>query len=392
MENDLGFKKGVIFGIVLVLLCNTLYKSVQVTYSRLIKKEISYEQKYKNISKLIDENFAKEYTLEGVQEGVFYGMVDSLDDRYSYYMNKEEYKGFMEDSKGIYTGLGIRIFLNSSEKMEVEKVFEESPAEKGGLKTGDIILKIDDVGINMETYASSLKKIRNSEDEEVQLTVYRPSTEKTFDTKIIKEDINVPTVSHKMIDRTTGYIRIIQFEQVTTEQFKIALKDLENNGMQELILDLRDNPGGLMNVVLEITDILVPKGYITYVEYKSGDKEYHYSKDDHLGKPLAILVNGGSASASEVLAGAVKDYKVGFLVGTTTFGKGVVQSIFGLTDGSGVKLTVAKYYTPSGECIDGTGIEPDFYIDFPDGFDYNDLNDENDIQLQKAVEVIKNKK
>ncbi len=184
-----------------------------------------------------------------------------------------------------------------------------------------------------------------------------------------------------MIDEEIGYIKISKFDRVTYEQFTKAYETLEKSNMKKIIVDLRDNPGGLLDTVVKITDIFVPEGYITYIEDKNGKKEYEYSSKDCVKIPLIVLVNGNSASASEVFSGAIKDFGVGKLVGTTTFGKGVVQNIYKLSDGSGIKVTIAKYYTPSGVCIDGKGIKPDYIVEASE--------DGTDLQLEKAIELIK---
>lgn len=391
MERDKSFYKGIIFGIIIVLLLNTLYKSFMITYSHFVKHELTYEQKSERIKGLIDKYYVNEYTEEMIDEGKYAGMVLGLSDQYSYYMGTDEFNSFIERTNGAYIGVGVVVGLKDGKAL-VYEIYDGTPADKSELTEGDVLLKVNGFEINEESYEEGIGILKDNANKEVTLNVYRPSENKNLDIKLVKEDISVPTVSHKMLDSSTGYIKIIQFEGVTTEQFKTALEDLQKQNMKELVIDLRNNPGGLLNVVVEITDMLVPKGYITYVEDKAGDRKYHYSDESCLNIPMAVLVNENSASASEVLAGAVKDLNVGSLVGTRTYGKGVVQSIYKLGDGSGIKLTVAKYYTPSGVCIDGKGIEPNYEIDFPSDFDFNALDDSTDIQLKKAVEVVKGNK
>jgi carboxyl-terminal processing protease len=227
----------------------------------------------------------------------------------------------------------------------------------------------------------------------VTITVYRPSDKASFDISIVREKIDIPTVSSKMVGDGFGYIRITAFDRVTYDQFKSAYDDMGEKGAKGLIIDLRNNPGGLLDTVAKITDILVPKGILVYTEDKNGNKEYTYSDENAVKVPLAILVNANSASASEVLSGAVKDLKAGVLVGEKTFGKGIVQNLYPLSDGSAVKVTVAKYYTPSGVCIQGDGIEPDYPVALPNGpaAGLSGLEESEDTQLQKAIQVLEEK-
>ena len=265
--------------------------------------------------------------------------------------------------------------------MLINKVFEGSPAKESGLKVGDKITKVGDKEVDLENYQDVVSDIKGEEGTKVKLTIYRESENKIFDVEVTRKSLDVPTVEHKILEDNIGYISISQFDRVTFDQFKLAFDSLQNtNG---LIIDLRNNPGGLLTTVNKITDMLVPEGTITYIEDKNGNRDYHKSDANYYNKPLVILVNEHSASASEVLSGAVKDFGVGKLVGQTTYGKGVVQNMYQLSDGSGVKITMAKYYTPKGVCIQGTGIEPDYKVTNP-------KDNSKDLQLEKGIEVIKN--
>ena len=241
-------------------------------------------------------------------------------------------------------------------------------------------------------------KIRGKENTQVNLTIYSPTTRETKDVKVTRKSISVPTVAHTVLKGDIGYIKISGFEEVTYEQYANAYNDLKKQGIKSLIIDLRDNPGGLVDSVAKVADDIIPKGIITYTEDKKGKKEYIYSKDGELDIPLVVLVNGGSASASELLSGAIQDTGKGTIVGENTYGKGVVQTTYSMNDGSAVKITTAKYYTPKGVCIDGIGIKPDVVVKSDKDYepviitsDKISCDEKNDKQLAKGIEILKNK-
>lgn len=381
MKTKKEFFYGTILGVILVIVLNTFVTNLNLVYRRFISKELTYKQKMQEIQRVINKYYVNEYDKKILEEGIYKGMVASLQDPYSYYMTDREFKQFLQDTEGNYVGIGIIVSLSENEKMHINKVFENSPAEESGILVDDKIIKVAGEDVNLNNYQDLVSNIKGEEGTKINLTIYRESEDKTFDVDVTRKSIDVPTVSFKKLQDNIGYISIAQFDRVTYDQFKEAFDSLAYT--KGLIIDLRNNPGGLLTTVAEITDMLVPKGIITYIEDKNGKREYHYSNDNYYNKPLAILINGNSASASEVLSGAVKDYGIGKLVGETTFGKGVVQNIYNLSDGSGMKVTIAKYYTPKGICIDGTGIEPDVKVKNP-------KNSSLDLQLEKAIEVINN--
>ncbi len=381
MNNKKSFFTGVISGMIALFVINSFATNITLIYRRFVVKELTQKQKIEEIQSVVDKYYVNEYDENLMEETMYKGMIASLKDPYSYYMTKQELTDFLEDTEGNYVGIGIMVNLTEDEKILINKVFENSPAEESGLKINDKITKVEDKEVSLENYQDVVSDIKGEEGSKVKLTVYRESENKTFDTEVTRKSIDVPTVEHKMLEDNIGYISISQFDRVTSSQFKEAFNSL--NSANGLIIDLRNNPGGLLTTVNEITDMLVPEGTITYIEDKNGNRDYHSSDANYYNKPLVILVNGNSASASEVLSGAVKDFGVGKLVGETTYGKGVVQNMYKLSDGSGVKVTIAKYYTPSGVCIDGTGIEPDYKVTNP-------TDNSQDLQLEKAIEVIKN--
>ncbi len=376
MENKKNFWKGCIVGLAFTLAVGFL--SINITnYYRRASGNLTYAQKIEEIENIVSKYSVNEFD-EDAKDGMYKGLVATLNDPYSYYMSKDEFVDFIENTEGNYVGIGVYITVTEDGEIVVYGIFDDSPAKESGILAGDIIKKVNGEEVTLDNYENLINKIKGEEGTKVNLTILRDGEELEFE--VLRQKLDVQTVEYKMLEDNIGYIRISQFDRVTTEQFKTAFEDLQSaDGM---IIDLRDNPGGLLTTVCEITDLFVPEGTITYIEDKYGNKEYQYSDEEYYGKPLVVLVNGNSASASEVFAGAIKDYGVGALVGETTFGKGVVQNIYSLSDGSGLKVTIAKYYTPNGICIDGTGIEPDYYM-------INNSTDE-DLQLEKAIEVIKN--
>lgn len=382
MINKKSFFKGILCGIAIVIIFNFAISSVDLFFRRNIKKDLTIKQKIKEIKTIVDKYSINEFDEKFAKEGLFMGMVSTLNDPYSTYMPRETYKEFLQQTEGNYVGIGIIISKSETGSFKIIKVFENSPAEEAGIEIGDIIKKVNGEEIKPEDFDMIASKIKGEEGTKIKLTIFSQKENKEKELDVLRKKIEMPTVEHKMLENNIGYIHISQFDRVTLEQFKNAFNDIEKNNSQGLIIDLRDNPGGLLDIVCKITDLLVPEGNITYIEDKYGNKKYEKSDANAYNKPLAILVNENSASASEVLSGAVKDYGVGSLVGTKTFGKGIVQNIYNLSDGSGLKVTIAKYYTPNGICIHGKGIEPDYYIE---------NEGEEDLQLEKAIEVINSK-
>ena len=272
----------------------------------------------------------------------------------------------------------------------VVQLYEGGPGEQAGLKTGDVIKAIDGTDVTEKETSDIASMVRDSEKDSVTLTIQRENEEKTQDIKVEIRDVEIKTVSHEMLSGDTGYIRISEFSEVTSDQYKKAFADLKSQGMKKLVVDLRDNPGGLLNTVCDILRQILPEGLIVYTEDKNGKREEETCDGkNELDIPLAVLVNGNSASASEIFAGAVKDYGIGTIVGTTTYGKGVVQTIQPLTDGSAVKITIAKYFTPKGNDINKKGITPHVEAELSgDITDWAELTHEEDTQLQTALKEL----
>ena len=323
--------------------------------------------------------------MDALEDGVYKGFVQAVGDPYTVYYNEKETKELFESIDGEYSGIGAVLSQNiKTGIIVINNVYKDSPAEKGGLKDEDIILKIDDHELSGEEISEVVTWIRGEKGTDVTVTVLRDGKE--VECVVTRDVIEVETVEHKMIDDSVGYLRITEFDDVTLEQFKEHMEQLENEGMKGLVIDLRSNPGGNLDITVEMLKEILPKGVIVSTKGRNGnEKVYSNDEDNTFDKPLTVLVDGYTASASEIFSGAVKDYEIGTIVGTQTFGKGIVQSILDLKDGTSLKVTVAEYFTPSGENIHGKGITPDVVVEFPE--DISEVT--SDIQLDKAVEIIK---
>ena len=349
--------------------------------------------KLETIQDLIDKNFYFEDDEQELQDGIIKGYMEGLEDPYSVYYTQEEYASFLEDSEGEYVGVGVQVSQAADTKIiTVVRVFDESPAKAAGVLAEDIITKVDGEDISSQDIDTVVDKIRGEEGTEVTLTVYRSSDGRDHDLTMQRQKVENPTVTYKMLDDHIGYVSISSFYEVTANQYKQAVESLEEQGMEGLIVDLRDNGGGLLDIAVEMLDYMLPEGKIVYTEDKDGNitSEYTSTDEEQFTLPLAVLVNGYSASASEIFAGAIKDYGIGTLVGTNTFGKGIVQRMFPLKDGSAIKLTIAKYFTPNGNDIHKVGIKPDVEVEF-DADAYRDSEGEQDNQLQAAQKNIMEK-
>ena len=341
------------------------------------------------IEDVIDQYYFEEEDIdvENMIEGMYSGMVSSLGDPYSVYYTAEEWKALMQETEGIYYGIGAYISLDVATGFgKISGVIENTPAQEAGLLENDIIYQIDGELAQGLDLSEIVSRIKGEEGTTVHLTLYREGEEDYLEVDVVRKQIESPTVKYEMLDNQIGYIQITEFDDVTVDQFADALAVIKGSDAAGLILDLRSNPGGSLSAVVDIARQILPRGLIVYTEDRSGEKvEYTCKGENELQIPLVVLVNGNSASASEILAGAIKDYGIGTLVGTTTFGKGIVQRILPLTDGTALKLTVSAYYTPKGNNIHNIGIEPDIECEF-DGNAYYDEGIDN--QLERAKEVM----
>lgn len=355
----------------------------------LTNKEV--QEKLTEIEDLMNDYFLDELDEEQIETWLYKGAVAGLGDPYAAYYTVEEYQSLRDSTNGSYCGIGVEISQNiNTGLVTVARVFEDSPAMEAGLKPGDILYTVGDTEVTGMDLTMIVSRIKGEENTEVNISVAREGEEDYLEFLVQRRTIEIQTVGSVMLEDQIGYISISSFDDVTTDQFIKALDDLEAQGLKGLIVDLRNNGGGLVSSVCAILDRLLPEGLIVYTEDKYGNREEETSDAEHyFDKPLAVLVNGNSASASEIFAGAVKDYEIGTLVGTTTYGKGIVQKIYPLHDGTAVKLTVSKYYTPKGNNIHEIGIEPDVEIDLEEALKKEAVVPlEEDNQLQKAVEVL----
>ena len=349
-------------------------------------------QKAKAIESLIDKYYLDKIDNDELESYLYKGLMAGLGDPYSTYYTAEEYKELTEDTEGVYRGIGVTMQTDvSTGAVTVVKCFEGAPGAEAGLQPQDQLVKVNGEDITDKELSEVVKMIKTSESDTVTLTILREGESDYREVEVTLDTVEAPMVEHEMLDNKIGYITINQFAETTASQYETALEDLNNQGMERLIVDVRDNPGGLLTSVCDVLDSMLPEELLVYTEDKNGKKsEYNATGTDQFDKPMVILVNGNSASAAEIFSGALQDYKVAKLVGTTTFGKGIVQQIFNLSDGSAVKMTISKYYTPSGRCIHGTGLEPDIEVDLPDELKNQvSIDKSEDTQLQKAIETVK---
>lgn len=356
-------------------------------------------QKFNEARSILQKSFYEKIDTDKLLEGAISGMADSLKDPYTVYYNKDQMKSFnnlQRNTEDEYVGVGLPIILDKNGLITVLEPFDDSPAKAAGIKQGDKILKIDGkdiTGVRDETLVANM--IKGQENTETVLTILRQSENNTFDVRVVRKKIKAKlNIRSEMLENKIGYIKIKMFDENISKNFISQLNTLVAQGAKAIVIDVRDNPGGLYHEVVSLADRLLPKGTIVYTENRQGKKSYEKSDATELNLPVAVLTNGNSASASEILAGAIKDFKKGILVGTKTFGKGLVQSTYSFDDGTGIKVTIARYFTPSGVCIHGEGIKPDIEVNMPDKYKDTPVSAiprDEDLQLQKAIQVLQQK-
>lgn len=349
--------------------------------------------KIMEVKDFIDRNYLRDIDEEKMLTGQLKGIVQSLEDPYSVYMTAEEYSSFTQETSGIYAGIGVIVTPGEDGYITIVSPIEDTPGERAGLRTGDRITHVDGVEYYGETMDQAVNVMKGDPDTKVTLTIMRGrnGSYDNFDVDIVRETIRLVTVKSQMID-DIGYMRITSFDEITYEDFSNQLAELKNGNAKGLIIDLRNNPGGLLDVTGEIADDLLGEGDIVYTERKDGEKQVIRSDKDQIDIPLVVLVNEGSASASEILSGAIQDHNRGEIIGTTTFGKGVVQTVSSLSDGAGIKLTISQFFTPDGNVIHDVGVEPDIVVELDEDVETIGVeNLEKDNQLQKALEIIRGK-
>ena len=328
------------------------------------------------------------------KDSIYKGFMDALGDPYSCYYTKDEYEDLMESTSGSYEGIGVVVSQNIQTKIiTVVRPFEGCPGAQAGMLPGDIIISVGGNEVGDTDVSTVVSWIKGEEGTSVDIRVYRESDEQYHDFSVERRNIEVPTVEYEMLEDSIGYVQVTEFDEVTAQQYEEAVEELKAQGMKGLIVDVRDNPGGLLTCVVEMLDYMLPEGTIVYTEDKNGEGEsYSSDAERYFDLPLAILVNGNSASASEIFSGAIQDYAIGTIVGTQTFGKGIVQSLLPFNDGSAIKLTVSRYFTPRGTCIHEEGITPDVEVELDEELKTKlTVEKKEDNQLQKAIETIEAK-
>lgn len=334
--------------------------------------------------------YLHEVTEEDLQVGIYKGMLEALGDPYSEYYTAEELAALMQSTQGIYFGIGAYMQQDKATTLpRITGTIAGSPSEEVDIRVDDLIYAVDGVLTQGLALTEVTSMIKGPENTEVELTLVREGASDYINVTVVRRKVESPTVTYEMTEGNAAYIRVTEFDDVTIKQFENALATARAEDMKGMILDLRANPGGSLNAVIEMLKMMLPEGMIVYTQDKEGKRtEYRCDGERELDVPLVVLVDKNSASASEIMAGAIKDHGIGTLVGTTTFGKGIVQQIVSMRDGSAIKITISAYYTPNGNNIHGIGIEPDVVCEF-DGEAYYGSDDRPDNQLEKAKEVLR---
>ena len=398
-EKGRGRTQGIFIGIgimLAVVLCGAIWIGIGLGVFRYLTTgavftngrvlSTSDADKLSVINDVIEKYYLEEYDENDLKESMYKGYVAGLSDPYSQYYTKKEFSDLMEDNNGTFTGIGVYLNVNQdTQTLEVINPIEGSPAEKAGIVAGDIIVEVDGEDIIGQDSDIVISKIRGEKGTSVNIGVVREGEDEILYFDIVRDTVESVTVTSKMLENDIGYLSLSEFAEVSYDQFRLQLNDLKEQGMKALIFDLRSNTGGDFDIAVKIADKFCPEGLVVYIEDKDGQREEYKSDADQLGLPLVVLVNGYSASSSEIVTGAIKDYEVGTVMGTTTYGKGVVQRVLPLGDGSGMKVTIAKYYTPNGYNIHGVGIQPDVEVEW-DADKYKE--DGTDNQLEEAVKYL----
>lgn len=365
-----------------------------VTISREEYESLQKYQKLETLFQLVENYYYEDVDEDAMLENAAVGLMAGIGDVYSVYYTKEEMAKFNEETEGKYAGIGCQLLADPESKLiTVTRVFKGSPAETAGIRAGDKIVYVNDVYYTAYEMDEAVSVMRGTPGESVKVTVLRDL--ETIDFDVMREDININYVEYEILDGNIGYVMVFDFLGDAYEGFEEAINAFQEADVSGMIIDLRNNGGGLVDTCVKMADLILPEGVVVSMKDKNGNVTEEKIDGEYYDVPMAVLVNGYSASASEILAGAIRDNHAGTLVGTKTFGKGVVQSSLEFADGSGMKVTTARYYTPSGECIHEIGIEPDIEVeldaDAVTRYGINNLPHENDVQLQCAIAVLNGK-
>lgn len=352
----------------------------------------AFVEKAKLIEETVKDNYTGEIDDQDMEEYMYKGLMASLGDPYSAYYTSEEYEELNAETTGSYQGIGVVMQQDADTgEVKVLRCYEGGPGVEAGLLPEDVLIQVNGENVAGMELSEVVDLVKSSEGGTASLIISREGESDYLEINVPLEEVNIPVVEYEMLEDNIGYISIYEFTGQAVSQYEEAFEELQSQGMKRMIIDVRNNPGGLLTSVCDLLEDMLPEGLMVYTEDKDGKRqEYTCDGENELEMPLVVLVNGNSASASEIFAGAIQDYGTGTIVGTTTFGKGVVQSLLPFTDGSAIKTTTAKYYTPSGRCIHGTGIEPDVEVELTEGLEQkSELTYEEDNQLQTAVETVK---
>ena len=339
------------------------------------------EAKLNAIDSVLDSFYFEEVDDEKAKDSIYKAYLSSYGDKYTVYYTADEYKKLTETTNGTFSGIGAVCQISSEGGILLVDVYESGAGYKAGLRSGDRIIQVDGTDVTDMDLSSAVALVKGEKGTQVGLKIVRDGA--TSDYTVVRDEIEVQTVNYAITEDNIGYISVSQFENVTAKQFKAAIEELKSEGAKGIIIDIRNNPGGLLTTVISMLKDILPNGLIVYTEDKDGNrKEYSDNDNEELDMPLAVLVNGSSASASEIFAGAIQDYGKGVIVGTQTFGKGIVQTVKPLTDGSAIKFTIAKYFTPKGQDIHGKGVTPDVVVEY-------DKDAYEDTQISAALESVR---
>lgn len=386
------FKKrclAIVLMMVLVLSLTGCDYEIRKKNSGIYDKEV--EDKVKEINTFIDAYYYFDIEEETKEEAIYDGIMAGLDDPYSVYYTAEEYAALQEETSGEYVGIGAVVTQGENKAVTIVRPIPGSPAEEIGLKAEDIVVQVGDVEIIDQDLQSVVDMIRGEEGTKIYIKIFRPSENEYMEFDVTRRKVENVTVYSEILEDNIGYIQVQQFYDNTDEEFIAAVKDMQSKNVKGIIVDVRDNPGGLLTSVVNMCDFIMEEGPILTTKDKNGKviQKYDSTDEESLDIPMVVLVNGNSASASEIFAGALKDTGKAELVGTTTYGKGIVQSVIPLSDGTAIKITIAKYFTPAGHDIHEAGVEPDYVVELPDDMaSAVNVNREDDTQLNKAIDII----
>ena len=385
-----SYKRGLVTGICIALGITVIVSTALLILHRFGIVGATPDSKASLIKSIVSKYYYEDVSYEDMQVGMYRGIVESTGDPYSTYYTAEEFKKAKQDLLGNYAGIGA--LLGQDKKtgvVTVSEVYDDSPAQKAGIRAGDEIISADGMKAASMELSDFVQKLRGEVGTDVVLVIGRDGQEKEY--TVTRDIVTTPSVAHTMLEGGIGYVAISDFSSGTADEFNEAIEDLNKQGMKAVIFDLRTNPGGLVDSVTEILDTILPRGVTVYLLDKDGKRKDYSSDEKHrMEIPIAVLTSSQTASAAEIFAGAIRDFEYGTLIGQKTYGKGIVQRTIPLTDGSAVKLTVERYYTPSGECIHGEGITPDIELEYdysgdPKAEEYDYLADN---QIAKAIEVL----